>query len=412
MPPDGSPAVGDEVPLEPERFVAGGEALARSSDGRVVFVRGGIPGDLVSAVVVDSRRDWSRARVEQVLEPAVDRITASCPTRLAGCGGCDWGEVSDAAAMGHKVGIVTDALRRTARMEAEVEVGGSVARTGYRTTMRIIGDPAGRPALRVEGSNDPVGIDRCEVAHPSLARILETVRLTPGLEASLRVSAHDGTSTARWDRKAGEVTGLPEDTRSGRDAFLEEEVTTATGPLRLRVSAGSFFQSGPAAAGLLVDTVARLVPEHVNAGHLVDLYGGVGLFAVGLGSSAARLTLVESSRSATADALVNLPRLDPPPAAIDVVTSEVGVWRPSPDSGAVDVVIADPARSGLGRPGVAAVERLRPGVLALVSCDPVSMARDTGLLVEAGFRLESVVALDLFPGSHHVEVVSRFVMSR
>ncbi len=121
---------------------------------------------------------------------------------------------------------------------------------------------------------------------------------------------------------------------------------------------------------------------------------------------------MESSRSATADALVNLPRLDPPPAAIDVVTSEVGVWRPSPDSGAVDVVIADPARSGLGRPGVAAVERLRPGVLALVSCDPVSMARDTGLLVEAGFRLESVVALDLFPGSHHVEVVSRFVMSR
>jgi len=412
MPPDGSPAVGDEVELEPERFVAGGEALARSTDGRIVFVRGAVPGDVVSAVVVDSRRDWSRARVARVLDAGGDRVSPTCPSRLEGCGGCDWAEVSDDSALGHKVGIVTDALRRTARVETEVEVGGSVARTGYRTTMRVVGDPHGRPALRVEGSNDPVGIGGCEIAHPDLGRMLGAVRLTPGLEATLRVSAHNGASTARWDRKAGEVTGLPEDTRSDRDAFLEEEVTTASGSLRLRVSAGSFFQSGPAAAGLLIDTVARLVPEHRGARHLVDLYGGVGLFAAGLGASVGRITLVESSRSATADALVNLPRLDPPPESIDVVTSEVGAWTPPAHAVGVDVVVADPARSGLGRPGVAAVERLRPRVLALVSCDPVSMARDTALLIDAGLQLETVVALDLFPGTHHVEVVSRFVAAR
>ena len=412
MPPDGPPAVGDEVELEPERFVAGGESLARAADGRIVFVRGAVPGDRVVASVIDARRDWSRARLSSVLSASPDRIVASCAARRAGCGGCDWAEVADAAQMTHKVGVVVEALRRTARIDFDVVDGGSVSRTGYRTTMRVIGDEAGKPSLRMESSNTAVPIAGCEVAHPRLVELLDEMRLTPGLEATLRVSGHDGGSTARWDRRVGEVLGLPTETRTGRDAAIEEVVDSPSGLLRLRVSAGSFFQSGPEAAGLLIGTLARIVPECTDAEHLVDLYGGVGLLAGGLGSSARRLTVVESSRSATADALVNLPRLDPPPTEIDVVTSEVGAWRASPDAPAPDVVIADPARSGLGRPGVAAVERLRPAVVGLVSCDPVSMARDAALLVEAGFRLELAIALDLFPGSHHVEVVSRFVRDR
>jgi 23S rRNA (uracil1939-C5)-methyltransferase len=412
MPPDGPPAVGDEVELAPERFVAGGETLARSADGRIVFVRGAVPGDHLRATVIDARRDWSRASLSELIVGGPDRIEASCRARRAGCGGCDWAEVADLAAMSHKVGIVEEALRRTARMDVDVVDGGNVARTGYRTTMRLIGDEEGRPALRMEASNSPVSVAGCEVAHPLLLALIDGMRITPGLEVTVRVSAANAGSTARWDRRAGEVSGLPAETLIGRDAAIEEVVASPTGPLRLRVSAGSFFQSGPEAAGLLIETLARAVPECVGAEHLVDLYGGVGLLAGGLGSSARRLTVVESSRSATADALVNLPRLDPPPAEIDVVTSEVGAWRASSDAPWPDVVIADPARSGLGRPGVAAVERLRPAVLGLVSCDPVSMARDAVLLAEAGFRLEAAIALDLFPGSHHVEVVSRFVSGR
>lgn len=412
MPPDGPPAVGDEVELEPERFVAGGESLARSADGRIVFVRGAVPGDGIRASVIDARRDWSRARLTSVLAASPDRVVASCATRRVGCGGCDWAEVADAAQMTHKVGVVVEALRRTARIDFDVADGGSVSRTGYRTTMRVVGDEEGKPSLRMESSNTAVPIAGCEVAHPRLVELLDEMRLTPGLEATLRVSAHNGGSTARWDRRVGEVSGLPNETRTGRDAAIEEVVDSPSGLLRLRVSAGSFFQSGPEAAGLLIGTLAQMVPECTDAEHLVDLYGGVGLLAGGLGSSARRLTVVESSRSATADALVNLPRLDPPPTEIDVVTSEVGAWRASPDAPAPDVVIADPARSGLGRPGVAAVERLQPAVVGLVSCDPVSMARDAALLAEAGFRLESAIALDLFPGSHHVEVVSRFVRDR
>jgi 23S rRNA (uracil1939-C5)-methyltransferase len=412
MPPDGPLAVGDEVELEPERFVAGGETLARSADGRVVFVRGAVPGDRIRATVIDARRDWSRVRLLSVVSSGTDRVEASCAARRAGCGGCDWAEVADAAHMSHKVGVVVEALRRTARIDLDVLDGGSVPRTGYRTTMRVVGDESGRPALRMESSNTAVPITGCEVAHPRLLELLDGMTLSPGLEVTVRVSDHDGGSTARWDRRAGEVSGLPVETRTGRDAAIEEVVDSPGGPVRLRVSAGSFFQSGPAAARLLIRTLARVVPECSDAEHLVDLYGGVGLLAAGLGSSARRLTVVESSRSATSDALVNLPRLDPPPAEIDVATSEVGAWRASADAAPCDVVIADPARSGLGRPGVAAVERLRPEVLGLVSCDPVSMARDAALLAEAGFRLESAIALDLFPGSHHVEVVSRFVRDR
>ena len=87
---------------------------------------------------------------------------------------------------------------------------------------------------------------------------------------------------------------------------------------------------------------------------------------------------------------------------------EVGGWRPPPDT-TVDVVLADPARSGLGRPGVAALSRTGAPVLVLVSCDAASLGRDAKLLAAAGYRHERTAVIDTFPHTTHVEAVTRFV---
>src|SRR5690606_11844714 len=159
-------------------------------------------------------------------------------------------------------------------------------------------------------------------------------------ELTLRVSAATGELTARWDR--GTVTGLPPTVASDPRAALHETVAGHS----FRVSAGSFFQSGPAAAELLVDAVRRAAPELDRAGRVVDLYAGVGLFAVAAAPLARHVVTVETSRSAVADCRVNLAGRD---ARIE--HGQAQRWRP--DRGLdVDVVIADPARSGLGRPGV------------------------------------------------------------
>ena len=386
-------------PLRVERFVAGGEGLCRGDDGRVVFVRGGVPGDLVEVSVIDERRDWMRAVVDSVVEPSDDRREASCAARRAGCGGCDWAEVRSEVELDHKVAIVAEALRRTARLEFPITSGASVPARGYRTTLRVVGDPDGRPAFRRAADHGTVEASPCEVAHPILSGVLDDLRISPGVEVQLRCSVATGEITARWDRRAGRVDGLADGVGTGADATIHEEVAGR----RLRVSAASFFQSGPAAASLLVDTVRRITPELASARRVVDAYGGVGLFAVACVDPASAVTVVETSRAAVADAEVNLRGR---PGTAEVVRAEVGAWRDRVGAEPVDLVIADPARSGLGRPGVAALTRLRAPALVLVSWDPVSFARDAGLLMAADHRLEHVEVLDLFPGTHHVETVS------
>ena len=166
---------------------------------------------------------------------------------------------------------------------------------------------------------------------------------------------------------------------------------------------GSFFQSGPQAAELLVDTVRRAAPELAGAGLVVDAYAGVGMFAVCATDPATRIVAVETSRSAVSDAAHNLAERD-----AEIVRGEVGGWRLPPDA-VVDVVLADPARSGLGKPGVNALTRTGAPILVLVSCDPASLGRDARLLGEAGYRHDRSVVVDTFPHTTHIEAVSRFV---
>lgn len=387
------------VRLRPERFVAGGEALARDDDGRVVFVRGAVPGDDIDVTITEEHGDWARGVVETIREATIDRVVPPCPHRREGCGGCDWQHVAESAQLPAKVSIVVDALRRTGKLlDPEVRAAGSVPATGYRTTIRVVGDADGRPAYRMERSNDTVSAAGCLVAHPRLVEILDAIVVPPGVEVTLRVSAATGEATSLWDATAGSVSGLPPDVATGPTATLTEVITGH----RLRVSAPSFFQSGPAAAELLVERVRSAAPELAVARRVLDAYAGVGLFAVTVTSPETHVVVVESSRSAIADCTVNMGE-----RRARVERREVGDWKPKPRE-PFDVVIADPARTGLGKPGARAVAAAAAPVLVLVSCDPVSLARDASLLRQHGYRHDATDVVDLFPGTHHVEAITRF----
>ena len=147
----------------------------------------------------------------------------------------------------------------------------------------------------------------------------------------------------------------------------------------------------------------QAAPELDGARLVVDAYAGVGMFAVCATDPATRVIAIETSRSALGDAAHNLADRD-----AEIVRGEVGGWRVAADAD-VDVVIADPARSGLGKPGVNALARTDAPVLVLVSCDPASLGRDARLLADAGYRHERSAVVDTFPHTTHVEVVTRFV---
>jgi 23S rRNA (uracil1939-C5)-methyltransferase len=384
------------VPLHVERVVAGGDGLARADDGRVVFVPGALPGEDVQVRIVQAKKDFARAEVVEVLSPSAQRIEPPCPHLARGCGGCDWQHAHPEAQLAMKVDVMREALRRTARLpDAEVIAGGRVPAFGYRTSMRFALDASGRPALREARSNRLVVLDDCPVAHPSLSALLATVRIEGADEVSLRVSAATGAVTAWWTPRA-RATGLPAGTGTGERATLVEQVADVS----LQVSAGAFFQSGPAAAELLVAAVRDAGgAELAGASSVVDAYGGGGLFAATVVSADAHVELVEGSAVACDDARVNLAGSD-----ARVVCSGVEAWTPS----SADVVVADPSRQGLGADAAIRLAATNAPTLVLVSCDPVAMARDTALLAGHGYRHAGTAVLDLFPQTHHVEAVTRF----
>ena len=227
----------------------------------------------------------------------------------------------------------------------------------------------------------------------------------------MRVSAATGQRTAWWSPTTASATGLDPDVVTGDSAAVVEHVAGHS----FRVSAPSFFQSGPAAAELLVSVVRELGgPELAAARTVLDAYGGVGLFAATCVAADAAVHVVEGSASACADARYNLADHN-----ATVHESAVEQWSPTAidaadetAGAAVDVVIADPSRQGLGAAAAGQLALVGAPVLILVSCDPVALARDAVLLGADGYAHRRTVVADLFPHTHHVEAVTRFERCR
>lgn len=365
---------------------------------------GALPGERVRAAVYDERAGYLRASAVEVLSAAPGRVAPPCPLVARGCGGCGWQHVAPGAQVALKVQMVTEALCRLGHLEApEVRAGGGAGPFGYRTTVRlaVVGNEDGRgtAAFRQARSHRLVVVDDCLTAHPSLAAVLRGSHFGTATEAVLRWGARTGEGLAVLDPSAvgshivGDLRALgADDVRSGVPAYYHEVVAGRS----LRVSAGSFFQSSPEGAEALVRAVSASLTD-APAGALVDAYSGVGMFAATLGWPG-DVVAVESSPSSVSDARANL-------MGASVARCEVERWRPSRAS----AVVADPPRAGLGRKAAGVLAATGASHLALVSCDAASLGRDAGLLVALGFRLEQALVVDMFPGTPHVEVVSRFV---
>ena len=381
----------DELELSPTAMAAGGDAIARDAEGRVVFVTGALPGERVRAVVTAERRDYARSLTVEVLDPSPDRVAPPCPELTKGCGGCQWQHVSLDGQRALKRDIVVDALRRVGRLHGpEPEPTVELDADGFRTTVRaaVVG---GRAGYRRGGSHDVVPVEECLVAHPLVTDLLVNGRYGNAEEVVLRAGARTGERLAAPDPADADIT-VPADVR--RD-HLHEVVAGR----HWRISAGSFFQSRPDGADVLAALVAEAADGAGPPGEAVDLYSGVGLFAGVLAGRGWSVTAVESSKDAVADARVNLRNED----AI-VVRADVNRWAASPAA----LVVADPSRSGLGRKGTAVVVATGAARVVLVSCDAAACGRDAGLLTAAGYTLASVTPVDLFPHTSHVEVVSVF----
>jgi len=362
-----------------ERLVAGGDGLARR-EGKALFVPGVLPGERVAIRLVESRRDFDRAALVEVLHPSPDRVRPACA--LAGqCGGCDWLHVAHAAQLAHKRAIVRETLRRTGRIEREeppLEPGPPFA---YRNRVQLHRDPSGALGYREAGGTRVVAAAACPVAVGPI-NVLLADPPPPSAIALDRFTVFGDDGWAACE---------------GRDDDRGLEVVVAGRAVRFSV--GCFFQSNLA----VLQHLARHVTEAVGSGSAAaDLYAGVGLFASFLADRFARVIAVESSSLSLAFAARNAPS---PGVEVFPMTVEHWIAAGAP-GGPFDAAIADPPRAGLGRAARAWLASAKPRTLVYVSCNPVTLARDLGELVRSGYGIDDLRLFDFYPQTSHVEAVA------
>jgi len=386
----------NEQTISVQRIATGGEGVGHLADGRVVFVPGVLPGEDVHIEITEKKKRFARGHALEVLTASADRIEPDCAHVAEGCGGCDWRHVAPARQREFKAQIVRDVLSRIGRIEAPQVAVGPAAGT-QRTTVRSVVH-RGRAGYRRRKSHSAIRVKACPAAHPLVEEILVDGRFGAAAEISVRVGSRSGERLVLVSPSIEDVD-VPhgvriigrDDLDAGRNAWITEEV----GGRNWRISAGSFFQSSSGGAEALASAV-RAEVDTAGDGHLVDLYSGVGLLA-GLCAGDREVTAVESSASSVADARVNIPNAR-------IIHHRVENWKPQPAS----VVIADPARSGLGDKAVDIIAATGANDLVLVSCDPGALGRDATLLTAAGFTFQHATTVEMFPNTSHIETVSRF----
>ena len=402
--------------LRTHAIAAGGGCVARADDGRVVFVRHSLPGERVLAHVTGQTTSFLRADAVEILEASPDRVTPPCPH--AGpdrCGGCDFQHAAVAAQRALKASLVSEQLRRLAGDERPVvveEVPGAADGLGWRTRVRFAVDRDGRVGLHKHRSHAVEPVEHCLIASGPVdavgvgghrwsgAREIEVLTSPDGGKPVVSVITGRRHLGDRPPINAGRVV-------NGRTEREPHRLSFDVLGRHYQVSAGVFWQVHPAAPGLLARTILDGLAPRAGE-RVVDLYAGAGLFTAQLahavGPDGAVLAIERSGR-ACADAARNTE--DQPQVNIsraDVTAELVASGKLS----SPNLVVLDPAREGAGRGVMEALAGLRPTPrrIAYVSCDPASFARDLRVMTDAGWRMASLRAFDLFPMTEHVELVA------
>ena len=433
--------------LKIEKLIYGGDGLARlpSADparaGKAVFVPFTIAGEIVEARLGEQKPGFARARVETVLQASPDRVQPVCPY-FGECGGCQYQHISYEAQLAAKAAILRETLHRTAKIEPPEVVSHPSQPWNYRNRTRMHVQTQGNFAIGYHrfASHSLLPVRECPISSPLINRMLaaiwkvgESGRIPESItEIEFFVNAEDNEILMEVTLTAGnqrrnvrslidfmrdlrgenpELIGIVPFAQAGtpdriQRIELSEDQQKALGRDLLRyrtrgaeyqVSAGSFFQTNR----YLVDTMVALATDGRTGGYALDLYSGVGLFTLPLSQTCREVAAVEVAPFSFHDLHAN----SPSNAKGYRVKVEDFLVNLASVTTRFDYIILDPPRGGLGEQPAKLLAALEAPMITYVSCDPATLARDLKALVAAGYRLNALHLLDLFPQTFHIETV-------
>ena len=375
----------------------GGSCVARH-DGRVVFVRYALPGELVRVRVTADRGSYWHAETIEVIEPSDDRIASLCPIAgVDGAGCCDLAFVEPAAGRALKAEVVSNQLARLGSYQwsdavAPVSTAGP---TGWRTRIRLDVGADGRAGFHRYHSDELVVDLNCGQLPAGMTDGLTDVAWPPGAHLHVVVDDDGQRHVARTVRHGrrnstdvveGSYQGVQ---RAGRHSW--------------QVPVTAFWQAHRDAARTYSDLVgdwARPDPGMTAW----DLYGGAGVFAAVLGDAvgeSGQVVSVDSSRAATRSARATLADLPQVSVITDSVRRALTAQR-----GGADVAVLDPPRGGAGREVIDLLAVAEVPRIVHIGCEAASFARDIGLYQRHGYAVDKISVFDSFPLTHHIECVA------
>ncbi len=414
-----------------ERIVPGGRGFARSASGLPVFVRGGLPGDRLRAEQVRDKRSFLEVERFSLLEAGPERVPPSCVDE-ARCGGCDLMRLERAAQHQVKIGILREALMRTGGFQASdlpaIRLQAPGPELGYRLRVRLQVQ-AGKVGFFSSASHELIEVEACQVASPEVRTLLGMVRecvrshsqafadvesiearvLPPGLSNSPLVDRSSVFLALTRGKRPSAALGLALEllevharvSVAGEHQPIDQKLWV-TDDVFVASPIGGFCQVHQGVNRALVSAVLELA-RSCGARNFLDLYSGSGNFSLplahaglsGLGIELSRDATEAAVRGARAQALKNVEfRSGDVARAVAQLVSLAARY---------DLIVVDPPRAG-ARDVVRSLVELGK-TLVMVSCDPVTLARDLKELVSAGAVIERLEAWDMFPQTHHVETL-------
>jgi 23S rRNA (uracil1939-C5)-methyltransferase len=371
--------------------VHGGHGLCRIG-GQVCFVPGALPGDTINLRSVTKRHGVLWGEIELLVAASEHRVSAECPV-FGVCGGCSWLHFGYPGQGEWKCKIVTDTFRRIARLDITPEWRENPElRTGYRTRAQYHSEGSGWGFFE-EGSHKVVPVESCPLCHPKLNDAFDTLRRTRHKGTVELTVNPEGDEVLAWCRapRAALADAFPgldwPDQDAPRGRFLFDGAPVVN---------GTFSQSSLLLNRLLVAAVHELCGA---PGSLLDLYCGNGNLSHGIPVTG-RFLGIDHNRNATAAAAETSGR--------DYREGNEAAFTAALSGAAWDTVLLDPPRTG-ARGVMDTIAGCDAAAVVYVSCDPATLARDAASLREAGWKIERLVAVDLFPNTPHVETVCRFM---
>ncbi len=383
--------VGDVIDFRVEKIVPRGYGLG-FVEKLTVFVPLAAPGDHLRVRITELKKRTAFAEIVEVLSPGPDRVKPPC-VYFGTCGGCNFQQLSYEAQLRAKVDIIADCLTRIGKisLKGDIQIIPSPREYDYRSRVRWQLETRGRKfGYFRRDSHEIVDIESCPVLAPPLEHTLRNIRANMDWanfpnDAEVVAAAGDGGSVS---------------IRSSVGAEPAMEIAVSAAGEAYSFSAEAFFQANQ----LLVPALIDKATGGAEGAAAFDLYSGVGLFTLPLARRFDSVIAVEGDAVAVDFAKRNLKAT----GLGNVRIRRSGVGRFLGENAVKpEFLLIDPPRSGTERATIAAITALAPRNISYVSCEPSILARDLRQLLDGGYSIDSITALDLFPQTHHVETVVR-----